>query len=75
MAQALEEKVIAAEDRFTFHDLRSYYVTMHKQAHGTLPDLHKTERPRPGSMTEHRLSSAMRCDENIPTVGIKSKKR
>lgn len=39
--QAMEEKVLAKEDRFTFHDLRAYYATAHKQAHGVLPDLHK----------------------------------
>lgn len=38
---ALEEKVIRPEDRFTFHDLRAYYVTMHKRVTGALPDLHK----------------------------------
>lgn len=39
--QAIEEKALSAQDRFTFHDLRAYYVTMHKQAHKKLPDLHK----------------------------------
>lgn len=39
--QAIKEKVLSKEDRFTFHDLRAYYATMHKQAHGHLPDLHK----------------------------------
>lgn len=39
--QAMEEKVLAKADRFTFHDLRAYYATAHKQAHGVLPDLHK----------------------------------
>ena len=38
---AIEEKVITAEDRFTFHDLRAYYATEHKQQLGALPDLHK----------------------------------
>ena len=33
--------VIAAGDRFTFHDLRAYYATVHKQLRGVLPDLHK----------------------------------
>ncbi len=36
--QALEEKVITK--RFTFHDLRAYYVTQHKEERGSLPDLH-----------------------------------
>lgn len=35
---ALKEKAIEA--RFTFHDLRAYYVTQHKQQRGALPDLH-----------------------------------
>lgn len=40
VALALEEKVISESDRFTFHDLRAYYVTVHKQRMGVLPDLH-----------------------------------
>lgn len=39
--QAIKEKVLSKEDRFTFHDLRAYYATAHKKAHGHLPDLHK----------------------------------
>lgn len=38
MKAALEEKIVAK--RFTFHDLRSYFVTQHKVRHGHLPDLH-----------------------------------
>lgn len=38
--KALEEKVLTPEDRFTFHDLRAYYVTMHKKQRGHLPDMH-----------------------------------
>ncbi len=38
---AIEEKVITAEGRFTFHNLRGYYATVHKAETGTLPDLHK----------------------------------
>lgn len=38
--QAIEEKVITADDRFTFHDLRAYYTSKHKREHGALPDLH-----------------------------------
>ncbi len=38
---AIEEKILRQEDRFTFHDLRAYYATVHKQVHGQLPDLHK----------------------------------
>lgn len=38
MLAALQEKAIAT--RFTFHDLRAYYVTQHKQQRGALPDLH-----------------------------------
>ncbi|WP_081050188.1 tyrosine-type recombinase/integrase [Cupriavidus necator] len=37
---AIEDKVITAEERFTFHDLRAYYATTHKAERGTLPDLH-----------------------------------
>ena len=35
---AMAEKAITK--RFTFHDLRAYYVTQHKQQRGALPDLH-----------------------------------
>jgi integrase len=38
--QAIDEKVMTAEDRFTFHDLRAHYTTVHKAATGQLPDLH-----------------------------------
>lgn len=38
---AIEAKVITAETRFTFHDLRAHYVTMHKAGTGQLPDMHK----------------------------------
>ncbi len=38
---AIKEKVLTKEDRFTFHDLRAYYATAHKQTHGHLPDMHK----------------------------------
>jgi integrase len=37
---ALEQGVLAAADRFTFHDLRAYYATRHKLERGALPDLH-----------------------------------
>jgi len=40
VTQAIDEKVLAESDRFTFHDLRAYYATLHKQVHGELPDLH-----------------------------------
>ena len=39
MADALKEKVI--ERRFTFHDLRAYYTTQHKERYGALPELHE----------------------------------
>lgn len=39
MGEALAAKVITK--RFTFHDLRAYYVTVHRLEHGNLPDLHK----------------------------------
>ncbi|MGN6410825.1 MAG: tyrosine-type recombinase/integrase, partial [Nitrobacter sp.] len=38
MTKAIEEKVI--EKRFTFHDLRAYYVTQYKAERKELPDLH-----------------------------------
>lgn len=38
VAKALKEKAI--DTRFTFHDLRAYYVTQHKLQHKALPDLH-----------------------------------
>lgn len=38
---AIEEKVLTKGDRFTFHDLRAYYATMHKKDRGHLPDMHK----------------------------------
>lgn len=37
---AIAAGVITAADRFNFHALRRYYATMHKAAHGALPDLH-----------------------------------
>lgn len=39
--QAIEENVLSAETRFTFHDLRAFYATKHKKVTGALPDLHK----------------------------------
>ena len=38
---AIKAGVLAKEDRFTFHDLRAYYVTLHKRNTGKLPDIHK----------------------------------
>lgn len=38
---AIEEDKLSMEARFTFHDLRAYYASMHKTETGTLPDLHK----------------------------------
>lgn len=38
MRAALDAK--AVDKRFTFHDLRAYYVTQHKALRGALPDLH-----------------------------------
>lgn len=39
MRDAIKEEVIGR--RFTFHDLRAYYVTLHRNERGNLPDLHK----------------------------------
>lgn len=38
MVAALKEGVITR--RFTFHDLRAYYTTQHKEKYGSLPELH-----------------------------------
>lgn len=38
IVEAYEQKVI--ERRFTFHDLRAYYVTQHNERRGQLPALH-----------------------------------
>lgn len=38
MREAMAKKAIGR--RFTFHDLRAFYVTEHKRATGTLPDTH-----------------------------------
>lgn len=40
MQDAMKADVVPAGLRFTFHDLRAHYATVHKQAHGQLPDLH-----------------------------------
>jgi integrase len=41
MLEAIKQKVLTAETRFTFHDLRAFYATKHKKVTGALPDLHK----------------------------------
>jgi integrase len=38
IVEAVEKQVIGR--RFTFHDLRAYYTTQHKETTGILPDLH-----------------------------------
>jgi len=38
---AIGVKVLTAENRFTFHDLRAFYASKHKRDLGSLPDLHK----------------------------------
>lgn len=38
IVEAFEQKVI--ERRFTFHDLRAYYVTQHNERRGQLPAMH-----------------------------------
>lgn len=40
---AIAAGVLTADTRFTFHDLRAYYATVHKQERGALPDLHKNQ--------------------------------
>lgn len=37
---ALKQGALTDATRFTFHDLRAYYVTEHKSTHQALPDLH-----------------------------------
>lgn len=37
---AIEKKVLTKDTRFTFHDLRAFYVSKHKRDLGGLPDLH-----------------------------------
>lgn len=37
---AIEAKALNAGARFTFHDLRAYYATVHKRTTGSLPDMH-----------------------------------
>ncbi len=39
MGEAVAAGIVSR--RFTFHDLRAYYVTLHKSERGNLPDLHK----------------------------------
>jgi len=41
LRQLCSNEPVRNGDRFTFHDLRAYYATMHKQTHGHLPDMHK----------------------------------
>lgn len=45
MAEAMDASagppVLVAEVKFTFHDLRAFFVTEHKRQRGNLPDLHK----------------------------------
>jgi len=39
--EAIKQKVLTKDTRFTFHDLRAFYATKHKKVTGGLPDLHK----------------------------------
>jgi integrase len=39
MGEAIEAGIVTR--RFTFHDLRAYYVTLHRTERGELPELHK----------------------------------
>lgn len=55
---AIEAKVIDVEQRFTFHDLRAYYVTLHKAERGSLPDLHAN--PATTARVYDRTKSATR---------------
>jgi integrase len=40
---AIKQKLLTEETRFTFHDLRAFYATKHKKVTGDLPDLHKNK--------------------------------
>ena len=40
VTKAIDEGILTAETRFTFHDLRAFYATKHKKERGALPDLH-----------------------------------
>jgi len=37
---AIADGILTQAERFTFHDLRAYYTTQHKNESGSLPDLH-----------------------------------
>ena len=37
---AIDNDILTAQTRFTFHDLRAYYASKHKKDRGVLPDLH-----------------------------------
>lgn len=39
MNEAIKAGIVTK--RFTFHDLRAYYVTLHRNERGALPDMHK----------------------------------
>lgn len=58
MIDAIAAKVIDVEQRFTFHDLRAYYVTLHKAERGSLPDLHAN--PATTARVYDRTKSATR---------------
>lgn len=38
--EAINQKILTIENRFTFHDLRAFYASKHKRNTGELPDLH-----------------------------------
>jgi hypothetical protein len=59
---AIKAGVLAKEDRFTFHDLRAYYVTLHKRNTGKLPDIHKNPSTTALFMTGIRRSRAQQTD-------------
>lgn len=44
MLSAIEAKVLTKEQRFNFHALRHYYVTVHKAEVGRLPNIHSDPR-------------------------------
>ena len=44
MVDAIAQKVITPKQRFNFHALRRFFVTMHRAEYGELPDLHADKR-------------------------------
>lgn len=50
--QAIEENILTTESRFTFHDLRAFYATKHKEVTGSCRICTKTQRQLHVSTTD-----------------------